>query len=264
MEKQEKTEKELKEDLIFALANADRINFDKLRTYKCERQGIHFINVSSDEGKIADLLSTAYAPQVMKFYQEYGDQMLLMGPAYKGIPLAATVAMKVWQEHKISLPYCYDRKEVKDHGEGGDIVGTKIKPHHKIVIIEDVITAGTSIKGMLEVVNAYHAKIIGEVLMVDRCECMVWDEEEGEEKPQSSALETLKEDYGIKAVPVMDIYDILHTLIGKEINGEVALTVERCEEVLKYLKTYGPEKHRAKQDEIEEDIRRQRVMSIVK
>lgn len=224
-------------ELIRFLAETGKIRFAPADsnpiTFKCGRKGRHFMNISAENGKELCLLAEAYADKIQYFCKKYGENLLLVGPAYKGITLVAAVAMQCFLKYGISVSYCYNRKEKKDHGEKASIDGTKPHKHHKLVIIEDVITAGTSIGEMHEVFGSSGAEIVGEILMVDRCETTLDD-------PTQTALDSASNRYGIEIFAIMNIYDIINELLDQEVNGEVVLDQERYQQTLEYLKQHGP------------------------
>lgn len=92
---------------------------------------------------------------------------MVFGPAYKGIPLAAATALLLYQDHKIDVGYAYDRKEAKDHGEGGRMVGADVKGK-KVLILDDVMTAGTAVRSAIDLVKSAGGEVIGVVMCLDR------------------------------------------------------------------------------------------------
>ncbi len=128
------------------------------------------------------------------------DFDLLFGPAYKGIPLAAITASALYQKYNRDIPYAFDRKEVKDHGEGGQIVGADIKG--RIMVIDDVITAGTAIRQSMRLIESLGAQVTALTVALDR-----------QEKGQGdlSAIQELEED-GIKVVPIIRLQHIINYL----------------------------------------------------
>ncbi|OQX48108.1 MAG: orotate phosphoribosyltransferase, partial [Candidatus Sedimenticola endophacoides] len=131
---------------------------------------------------------------------------VLYGPAYKGIPLAAVTAAALFDHHGIDLPYAFNRKEAKDHGEGGNIVGHPLEG--RVLIIDDVITAGTAIRESMEVIQAQGATPAGVVIALDR-------QERG--KGERSAIQEVETDYGMPVTAIVrlrELVDFLETDTG--------------------------------------------------
>ncbi|MEW8043271.1 MAG: orotate phosphoribosyltransferase [gamma proteobacterium symbiont of Phacoides pectinatus] len=131
---------------------------------------------------------------------------VLYGPAYKGIPLAAVTAAALFDHHGIDLPYAFNRKEAKDHGEGGNIVGHPLEG--RVLIIDDVITAGTAIRESMEVIEAQGATPAGVVIALDR-------QERG--KGERSAIQEVEADYGMPVTAIVrlrELVDFLETDTG--------------------------------------------------
>ena len=125
---------------------------------------------------------------------------LLFGPAYKGIPLAAITAASLYRQFQLDKPYAFDRKEIKDHGEGGQIVGAEIKG--EILIIDDVITAGTAIRQSMQLIESLGAKVKAVTIALDR-------QEKGQ--GELSAIDEL-ERMGIQVIPIIKLADIISYL----------------------------------------------------
>lgn len=128
------------------------------------------------------------------------DFDLLFGPAYKGIPLAAITASVLYQKHQRNVAYAFDRKEAKDHGEGGMIVGAAIKG--KVMIIDDVITAGTAIRQSMRLIESLGARVCAVTIALDR-------QEKGQ--GQHSSVQEL-ETRGVRVIPIIQLSDILQYL----------------------------------------------------
>ncbi|MDR1564239.1 MAG: orotate phosphoribosyltransferase [Oscillospiraceae bacterium] len=155
----------------------------------------------------------------------------LFGPAYKGIPLSVAAAIALYNKHGRSVNYCFDRKESKDHGEGGSLVGYPIKDGDRIVIIEDVITAGTAIREVLPKLKAAaEVEIAGLVISVDRME---------RGKSDKTAIQEVYAEFGIKAYPLITARDIIDEIYNVPIDGQIILDDNIRERIETYLKTYG-------------------------
>ena len=129
---------------------------------------------------------------------------VLFGPAYKGIPLAATTSVALAQDHNIDKPYAFNRKEAKDHGEGGSIVGHPLEG--QVLIIDDVITAGTAIREAIDIIVGNGAKPAGVLIALDRME---------KGKSDLSAIQEVEKEYGIPVVSIINLNDIIEYLKGQ-------------------------------------------------
>ena len=129
---------------------------------------------------------------------------LLYGPAYKGIPLAAATAVSLATDHNIDIPYAFNRKEAKDHGEGGMIVGSPLKG--RVLIIDDVISAGTSVRESVEIIKASGATAAGVVISLDR-------QERG--KGDTSAIQEVERDYGLTVTSIVSLTQLIEHLASQ-------------------------------------------------
>lgn len=126
---------------------------------------------------------------------------VLFGPAYKGIPLAATTAVALADHHDRDLPFAFNRKEAKDHGEGGNIVGAELAG--RILIIDDVITAGTAIREVMQIIDAQGARAAGVLIALNR-------QERG--KGELSAIQEVERDFGMPVVSIVSLEQVLEYL----------------------------------------------------
>ena len=132
----------------------------------------------------------------------------MFGPAYKGIPLASACAMALYEEHQIDKPYLFNRKEVKDHGEGGSMVGYKLQDGDRVVVIEDVVTAGTALRESIPLLKACaDVRIPHMFISVDRCEVG--------QTPGKTAIMEVEEEFGIQVHPLVTVVDIYEYLKGQ-------------------------------------------------
>jgi orotate phosphoribosyltransferase len=132
----------------------------------------YFFNASLlSSGPILAILSTAYASTIVSAQSSSSSPLptfdVLFGPAYKGIPFAATTALVLYTQHDLSVGLAYDRKEVKDHGEGGKMVGVPVTGK-KVVILDDVMTSGKAIRGAIDTIVAHGGEVVGVVQCLDR------------------------------------------------------------------------------------------------
>jgi len=126
---------------------------------------------------------------------------LLFGPAYKGIPIATTTAVALSNDYDLDVPYCFNRKEAKTHGEGGSLVGSELTG--KIMLVDDVITAGTAIRESMDIINANNAELAGVLIALDR-------QEKG--KAELSAIQEVERDYNAKVISIVQLADVVSYL----------------------------------------------------
>ena len=141
---------------------------------------------------------------------------LLFGPAYKGIPLAAVTAVALSEHHGLDIPYAFNRKEVKAHGEGGALVGAPLVG--RVAIVDDVITAGTAIRESVALIRAGGADPTTVLIGLDRCERGVGEQ---------SAVQDVREALGLEVLSVITMHDIIDWLIDTGSNGEQLAAMER-------------------------------------
>ena len=126
------------------------------------------------------------------------DFDVLFGPAYKGIPIATATAVALYDQHNQDTPYCFNRKEKKDHGEGGNLVGSALEG--KVMLVDDVNTAGTAIREAMDIVQANGAELSGVLIALDR-------QEKG--KSELSAIQEVERDFGAKVVSIVSLNDVI-------------------------------------------------------
>lgn len=149
-------------------------------------------------------------------HEKYGfDFDVLFGPAYKGIPLSVATAMAISEFYNIEINYCSNRKEVKDHGDKGILLGSPLKDGDRIVIIEDVTTAGTSIGETMPILEAQgNVSVTGLIVSVDRME---------RGKGTKSALKEIEENYGIRTTAIVTMDEVVEHLYNRPYNGTVVI-----------------------------------------
>ena len=146
---------------------------------------------------------------------------MLFGPAYKGIPLVAGVAIR-FAENGTNLPFAFNRKEAKDHGEGGTLIGAPLRG--RVLILDDVISAGTSVRESVEIIRSAGAEPAGVVIALDRMECG---------KGSQSAVQEVRDIFGIPVVPVATLEDLIAYL------SDSPDLIANLEAVKVYRDTYG-------------------------
>ena len=160
-----------------------------------------------------------------------GEVDVVFGPAYKGIPLAVSTGIALAEQHGRDVGVCFDRKEVKDHGEGGRLIGHQLRDGDRVVIVEDVTTAGTSIRAAVPMLRAQaEVEVVGLVVGVDR-------RERG--TSSRSALDELAEEFTLETVTLATIDDIVHHLAGAEVDGQPVLTREDLDRIAAYRAEHG-------------------------
>ena len=156
---------------------------------------------------------------------------MLFGPAYKGIPLSVAATMEISEMYGKDIRYCSNRKEIKDHGDKGILLGSPIKDGDKIVIIEDVTTAGTSINETLPIIKAQgNVNVTGLVVSVDRME---------RGQGTKSALTEIEENYGIRTTAIVTMAEVVEHLYNRPYKGEVIIDDTLKAAIDDYYKQYG-------------------------
>lgn len=198
-------------------------------TTKSGRKTPYFINTGKlNSGRAISTLGDFYATHIHEVLGENVD--IIFGPAYKGIPLAVATASSLFRNYAASIAFSFDRKEAKEHGDKGLFVGTEPADGHRIVIVEDVVTAGTTLRSIAPMLRA-HAKveIVGTVISVDRCEVGTGTR---------SAVRELEEELSLRIFPLLTIHQIVDALSKKNASG-VMLSSDQCAKIATYLETYG-------------------------
>jgi orotate phosphoribosyltransferase len=197
---------------------------------KSGRRMPYFINAGRyRSGAQLATLGRFYAATIEEAFGDGVD--VLFGPAYKGIPLAVTAGIALAERHGRDIGICFDRKEVKDHGEGGSLIGHQLHDGDRVVIIEDVTTAGTSVRHSVPLLRAQaDVEVVGLVVGVDRRERGSTDR---------SALAELADEYGLRTVALATIDDIVAHLHGVEVDGAPVLTEADLERIERYRAEHG-------------------------
>jgi len=189
-------------------------------TLKSGRTSPYFFNAGLfNTGKDLARLGRFYAAALMDSEISYD---VLFGPAYKGIPIATTTAVALADGYDVDTPYCFNRKEAKDHGEGGNLVGSPLDG--RIMLVDDVITAGTAIRESMEIIQANGAELAGVLVAIDR-------QEKG--KGELSAIQEVERDFNCKIVSIVSLSDLISYL---EENGDAS---EHLEKVKAYRQEFG-------------------------
>lgn len=168
-------------------------------TLKSGRKSPYFFNAGLfNSGRDLSRLGRFYAAALMDAGIAFD---VLFGPAYKGIPIASATAVQLVEQHDVDVPWCFNRKEAKEHGEGGTLVGAPLVG--KALIVDDVITAGTAIREVMQIIQAQGAQAAGVLIALNR-------EERGQ--GELSAIQEVERDYGIPVVSIVSLSQVLDYL----------------------------------------------------
>ena len=206
-----------KREFIEFMMSADVLRFGDFTT-KSGRKTPYFVNTGNYKtGAQIATLGKFYASLVKEKIGENFDAMF--GPAYKGIPLACAAAGALYNEFGIDKPYFFNRKEEKDHGEGGSLVGYKPKDGDRVIIIEDVITAGTAVRETMPILTgAADVAVPDMFISVNRCEVG--------QNPGKTAIMEVSEEYGINVHSIIDVRDIHEYLKEKPEYADLVKAME--------------------------------------
>ncbi|MDR0356874.1 MAG: orotate phosphoribosyltransferase [Clostridiales Family XIII bacterium] len=211
-----------KRELIAFMLSSGALKFGDFIT-KSGRRSPYFINTGAfDTGEKIRRLGAFYAACIID-NAERGrlpkDIKAIFGPAYKGIPLAVSASAALSSDFGLDVGYCFNRKEAKDHGEGGRLVGCDLKPGDKTIVVDDVITAGSAIREVMPLLRAMPGvDTAGLVIAVDRME---------RGRGALSATEEVRRDLGIEVLPIVNAREIIAESKDIAIGGEPALD-EKC------------------------------------
>lgn len=220
-----------KQEFIEFMVESDVLKFGDF-TLKSGRKSPFFMNAGAYvTGSQLKRLGEYYAKAI---HDNYGDDFdVLFGPAYKGIPLSVATTIAFSELYGKEIRYCSNRKEVKDHGDKGILLGSPIEDGDKVVIIEDVTTAGTSIQETLPIIKAQgDVSPIGLVVSVDRME---------RGQGTKSALKEIEEKYGLKTTAIVTMAEVVEHLYNKEYKGKVIIDDTLKAAIDAYYSQYGAE-----------------------
>jgi orotate phosphoribosyltransferase len=192
---------------------------------KSGRESPYFFNAGLfSDGKSMAILGRCYAAAIARSGIEFD---MIFGPAYKGIPLATATAIALAEHHGRNVPYAFNRKESKDHGEGGCVVGTALSG--RVLIIDDVITAGTAIRESLEIIRSGGARAVAVALALDR-----------QERGQGAltAVQEVEREHGLKCVSIVTLADLIETL-SRPTDARVRISAEQLTSLRAYKERYG-------------------------
>lgn len=221
--------KAYQKEVIQLLIETKALKFGEF-TLKSGRRSPYFINTGCfSRGQAIAKLGIFYAKHLVD--KGLSDVDHVFGPAYKGIPLAVTTAIALGNEFNKNINIIFDRKEAKDHGEKGSIVGGPVTDGQKLVVVDDVITAGTTVNEIVPMLNSLaKIEIAAIVVLVDRCE---------KGQGNLSAVEEIEKTHNIKISPIITVYEILEYLSSPE-SGEYQFSGETKQAMIDYLNQYAP------------------------
>lgn len=213
-----------KQDFIRFMVDSGVLTFGDF-TLKSGRKSPYFMNSGNYKtGAQLARLGEFYAECIHDSGIEFET---LFGPAYKGIPLAVATATALYNKFGIDVNYCFDRKEAKDHGEGGVIVGKQLTDGEKVVIIEDVMTSGKALREVLpKLKEAADVNVAGMVIQADRMEKGL--------NSDKSAVQEVSEEFGIKIYSIVNMNDIIEAIRDGVVPGK-----EYLDKMIEYRSIYG-------------------------
>lgn len=217
-------------DFINFMVESDVLKFGEF-TLKSGRKSPFFMNAGAYvTGSQLRRLGQFYAQAI---HEHYGDDFdVLFGPAYKGIPLSVATSIAFSEMYGKEIRYCSNRKEVKDHGDTGILLGSKIKDGDKVVIIEDVTTSGKSIEETFPIIKAQgEVEIKGLMVSLNRMERGL--------STNASALDEIQQKYGFAANAIVSMEDVVECLYNKECQGRIIIDDKLKEAIDAYYDEYG-------------------------
>ena len=218
-----------KQDFIEFMVESQVLKFGEF-TLKSGRKSPFFMNAGAYvTGTQLHRLGQYYARAI---HEHYGDDFdVLFGPAYKGIPLSVATTMAYSELYGKEIRYCSNRKEVKDHGDTGILLGSRLKDGDRVVIIEDVTTSGKSIEETFTIIKAQaDVTIKGLMVSLNRCE---------KGKGDKSALEEIRELYGFDANAIVSMKEVVEYLYLKPCQGKVMIDEKMKQAIDDYYAVYG-------------------------
>lgn len=217
----------MKEDFVGHLLNSQVLKFGEFKT-KSGRMSPYFFNTGHfDSGRKIHKVADLYAEALLKLFPEV---QVLYGPAYKGIPLCVSVSDHLSQKLGRDIGFTFNRKEIKDHGEGGQFIGHQIQKNDNVVIVEDVISAGTSLRESMMMMKELDLNIVGALVGVDRQEKGIRG---------VSARKEIEEDFGISVKSIVNLDEIVEMLCDKTFLEQVWINSEMKVKIDLYRLQYG-------------------------
>ncbi|RDX00422.1 orotate phosphoribosyltransferase [Bifidobacteriaceae bacterium N170] len=227
---------QLHEDFTKFLLDSGALKFGDF-TLKSGRQSPYFINAGAfDDGMKIASLGDYYAQRIVAAIKDgvlSSNIDTVFGPAYKGIPLAVSTSIALTNNYNMPVGFTFDRKERKDHGDGGMMVGKPLKDGMKVLLVDDVMTAGTAVRETLPKLKAEaNVQVVGLILAVDRMERT--------KDSELSAVKAVEQEFGFPVLPIANVREIFDA--AKRIsnsNGEPVMNQQLADRAAKYLLQYG-------------------------
>ena len=218
-----------KHDFIDFMVKSEVLTFGDFVT-KSGRKTPFFVNTGKYRtGAQISKLGGFYAESIME--NTKGEFDVLFGPAYKGIPLAVSTAIALDAKYGKNVAFCFNRKEVKDHGEGGNLIGHKLQKGDRVLIIEDVTTAGTSIRETVPLLKAAaDIELAALSVSVNRME---------RGTGEKSALDEIRDDFKMNTFSIVTMAEVVEYLYGRKVGGKVLIDDEMKSRIEDYYKIYG-------------------------
>ena len=205
--------KSYKSEFIEFALNRQALKFGEF-TLKSGRKSPYFFNAGLfNTGKDLALLGRFYAAALMDANLKYD---VIFGPAYKGIPIVSSTVVALSEHHNVDVPYCFNRKEAKDHGEGGNLVGSSIY-QQRVMLVDDVITAGTAIRESMRILEDNQSKLAGVLICLDR-------QEKG--RGELSAIQEIKQTYNCDVISIITLDDLIQYLYRDPSRKDQVIQVE--------------------------------------
>jgi orotate phosphoribosyltransferase len=192
---------------------------------KSGRESPYFFNAGLfSDGRSAAVLGRCYAAAIVRSGIAFD---MIFGPAYKGIPLATATVVALSEHHNLNVPYAFNRKEAKDHGEGGKIVGAPLRG--RVLIVDDVMTAGTAVRESLDIIRGAGAEPVAVALALDR-----------QERGQGAltAVQEVEKEHGLRCVSIVTLADLIETL-SRPADGRERISAEQLTSLRAYRERYG-------------------------
>jgi len=222
---QQTTPADLSQTFIRFALDAGVLSFGEFVT-KAGRKSPYFFNAGLfNQGAMLGQVAQFYAKTLINSGLQFD---VLFGPAYKGIPLVAAASIALADRYSRDVPWAFNRKEAKDHGEGGNIVGSPLKG--RVVIVDDVITAGTAIRESVDIIRAAGAEPVGVALALDR-------QERGQ--GTQSAVQEVSAQFGLRCVSILTLADLVDTFAGGGAGDAVRISAEQLGALQAYQRAWG-------------------------
>jgi orotate phosphoribosyltransferase len=217
-----------KQEFIEFLVRSNALKFGEF-ILKSGRKCPYFLNMGSfSKGSQISELGKYYAEALNSSIKDYD---VVFGPAFKGIPLCVATTAQTFKLFNKDVEFSYNRKIAKDHGEGGLLVGAPINENSRVVIVDDVMTAGTAVREVFDLLSkAGNPKIVGVLIAVDRME---------RGQGTKSAIQEMRDDFGVAVYSIVTVAEIVEYLYGREIGGTVYIDDVKKALIEDYRKEYG-------------------------